>query len=175
MTHSELNIAIYKVLTTQFKKDAKEAHEAVKAAGYEITKNGGRFEVYNPDTNRWLYIADNGWRGCRIIHGHYTRQMRIFNSRSAEEILKFDFVGCLEKPTNEAYYKMIREAEQRSNAKQKYERLKSARWYVKYETEKLESVQKKIEELQKELILSAQAKVKYEQKLQECRRELGLI
>ena len=175
MTHSELNIAIYKVLTTQFKKDAKEAHEAVKAAGYGITKNNGRFEVYNSTTRRSIYIADNGWRGCRIIHGYYTRQRRIFNTWNTEEILKFDFVGCLEKPTNEAYYEMVRRNERMNNAKQKYEKLKSARWYVKYETEKLESLQKKIEALQNELILAAQDKVKYEQRLQECRREFGLI
>ena len=44
MTNEVLNQAIYKVLTTQFKKDAKEEHKIVENAGYEIQRYGRKSE-----------------------------------------------------------------------------------------------------------------------------------
>ena len=42
---NDLNFAIFKVLTTQFKKDAKPYHELVESFGYTIDKCDGTFRV----------------------------------------------------------------------------------------------------------------------------------
>lgn len=62
-----LEDAINKVLFTQFKKDAKEAHALVESYGFKIDKYDGFFGVRNPETYKTLRLEEcNGWRGMWI-------------------------------------------------------------------------------------------------------------
>lgn len=63
----ELEDAIVKVLFTQFKKDAKEAHKLVESYGFKIDKYDGFFGVQNPETHKTLRLAEcNSWRGIFV-------------------------------------------------------------------------------------------------------------
>ena len=73
-TKEEINAAIYTVLTTQYKKNAPEAFEIVKAAGYAYDKNNGKFDVYNEKTHRRISLSDGGWYKnywIKVTHGYY--------------------------------------------------------------------------------------------------------
>jgi hypothetical protein len=53
--------------------------------------------------------------------------------------------------------------------------LKSKRWDVKYHTDKIAEIQKKMEELQRELVYHAGEQVKAEQALLDVRKSLSLV
>lgn len=167
----EVNQAIYVVLTTQYKKDAKKAHSIVEAAGYQITKFNGDWHIRNDKTGRTVYI-------------HYPK----YNSRSYREYIdgngngkkakisrKFNFVGYLEKPLNTAWREMKSYSFQENRYSQQATFLKSKRWNVKYHTDAIAEIQKKMEDLQKQLIYHAGEKVKSEQALLDVRKSLGLV
>ena len=56
MKNTMLNEAIYTVLTTKYKKQAREAFKRVQDAGYEVYKNNGHFHIYNASTGKTIYI-----------------------------------------------------------------------------------------------------------------------
>lgn len=164
-----LNEAIYKVMTTQYKKDAKEEHKMVEAAGYEIYKSDGSFTVRNDETHRELCIDYKGYYSVL-----YTRSRSIRFRKN--EGLKFDFVGYLSKPRHDindfldkdGYYK------DRSKALQKYQMLERAKHHVEYEKNQLEEIKKKIASLQNELVRTAKFVVKAEADVNETRVKIGL-
>lgn len=170
---AELNKAIYVVLT-QLKRDAKEAHKVVKQAGYVIEKGRSSYIVSNPETKRSIYIGDAYGRGnlC-VVHGWYKVHRSVFKG-SGE--CKFDFVGCLEKPMNTVYWNSGEYSYNgnRSKAYVRYDELKSARWSVKYEADRIAEYEKQIKELQDKLMKATEQKVRDEFKLAEVRKELGL-
>jgi len=164
-----LNEAIYKVMTTQYKKDAKEEHKMVEAAGYEIYKSDGSFTVRNEETHRELCIDYKGYYSVL-----YTRARSIrFNRYDG---LKFDFVGYLLKPTKDindfldrdGYYK------DRSKALQKYHRLERAKHHVEYEKNQFEEIKRRIASLQNELARTARFVAQAEADVNETRVKIGL-
>lgn len=171
MTRAELNKAILTVLRNQFKKDAKEAHEVVKEAGYGIVKINGGFEVYNDRTNRKIYVKE-GYRSY-IIHGYHERQRTQLTKVTIE---KFDFVGCLEKPQNRDYYEQLHNESMAHdvNHDPRINKLKSAKWHVRYTNDEVAKIQAQMEKLQKELIRAVERKVEAEQELKQVKKELGL-
>lgn len=178
-----LNEAIFQVLTAEYKKDAAEAFAIVKAAGYEIEKRDVKqYAVRNKETGRILWIEyrtkwnSKAYRDLHITivhHGtsYYNVSQFIDKSPLAAG---FNFEACLNKPLNRTYYNMKTNYYDKSLAHAKYEELKSARWNVKYEVEKIKNIQKQLEDLQKELIRRTENKVKAEQRLVAKQKELHL-
>lgn len=178
---TDMNKAIYEVITTKAKRDAKEAHKVVAEAGYRIEKwNGIGYVVINDETKRKIYIQEStGRRGWSCTTLNYSRNgwgKRFYNY---SELLKFDFQGALDKPENEAYYAQKRmEAEQRDGINRwgsKFQQLKDARWSAEYEARELVKLQEQMEKLQKSIIRVTEDKVKAEMKLAEVKKSLGLV
>ena len=169
MTRAELNNAIYTVLTTQFKKYAKDAHRAVKEAGYTIDKWCGYYHVKNEATGRCLSVeTSDGWyRRTYYVRG--CRKMATFENY--EKLMKFDFVGCLEKSLNADYYQTNKAYHPTLD---KYNRLKDAKFYVKYRNNDIEKLKKEIEKLQGQINEYTQWVRRDEKRLSDIRKEYGL-
>lgn len=170
MFKDNINEAIFKVLTTKYKKDAQDAFKLVEEAGYRCYKEGGRFEVYNPDTDRRIYVT-KPYRGTYIIvhTGMYMRQTTRFKREADMKVM--DFANCLEKPVNTEFY---REVPQRRAAGVYESKIKMPRRMVKSYEDDIESYQKQIEKLQQRIIYAAQRKAEYEMKIREAKKELGI-
>lgn len=176
MTREELNREIKKVLTTQFKKDAKEAHKAVEEAGYTIYKEDGSFGVQNKATGRWVRFSFGEYSTKITYTGNW---YGVRCNRNVER--DFDFVGQLEKPINKEW----REAKNLvyCPTQVKYEELMSKRWNVKYHADEIRLIQEKrikelqrqMEELQRSLIYHVENRAKDQQALDQYRKELGLV
>ena len=175
MTHTtdkkQINEAIYTVLTTQFKKNAKDAHQLVEAEGYQISKFDGSWQVRNNETGRKVWIQYSRGTGFSYLRGNGNSRIHKF----ADDFSKFDCVGYLDKPLNDEWNEMNSYRFQENRFKQSADVLHSARWDVDYHTRQLASIQKQIEKLQEELVYHAGWKVKAEQKLVETRKNLGLL
>lgn len=179
-TKAQVNEAIYEVCVHQFKKDAKESHAIVEAAGYEISKYDGDWRFYNAETDRRVYmhvVRRYNDYGADYISGNgntYDRRggWRIKASK------KFDFVGYLDKPLNEEWARMHSWMFSANRYETQASKLNSARRDLKYYTEQIASVQealeKQVAELQRKLVYYSEQKVKAEMRLQEVRKELGL-
>lgn len=176
-TNEELNKAIWTVLTTQFKKEAKEAFKTVQDNGYEVHKNGcGTWSVGNPHTRKFIHIEYGNYR-TRLYYGNYTTQCKTWKTPEQQRVVaeKFDFVNCLRTPQNNAYYEAVNGQYEESKAKQKYHELKSVKWSLNYENQRIAKIQADIAKLQAELISATESKVKDEMRLQNKRKELGLV
>lgn len=166
-----LNKAIYQVLTAKFKKDAPEAFELVKAAGYDIYKMGGDWVVSNDQTKRTIYLV-YGRRTTCYIHHH---NKDCYQDYKATDLFNFDYAGCLNKPVNKEYYTSIEYTKLNpSKAVQAYEKLKSAKWHVTYHESEEQRILQKIADLQKELVRVTESKMRDRQRYAECRKEVGL-
>ena len=170
----QINEAIYTVLTTQYKKDAKEAHSAVEAEGYEVYKFNGSWWIHNSETGRKLYLQSSRNGYSRYIEGNGNGRHRK-NQLSYREFPKFDFVGFLDKPLNTEWAEMHSYRHGENRFKQSKEALDSARWMVTYHNGHIDDIQKELADLQKQLIYHTEQKVKAEQKLVETRKNLGLL
>ena len=169
MNRDELNKAIRKVLINQYKKDAKEAHQMVEDAGYEIYKIGGEWRVMNRRTDRAVYI------GC---FNRCSREYIFFGPRFKDKVENnkhFDFVGALEKPVNREYESSIAcTADKPSKALQAYEQVQNARWYVQHKNEEIARIQEQMAKLQKDLIQAVEYKAQYEAELKQVKKAVGL-
>ena len=166
MSREELNKAILTVLTTQFKKDAKEAHSIVEDAGYEIYKQDGSFRVLKKDTHRLVYVKES-WRTTTV----YTnlRNYRFENSRG----VRFDFVGYLDKPVNpESPYAW--RIEELNKAMTGYRRLSIEKNSVESAEERIRRIKKQIASLTDELIDEVSRLKEAEIRLEQTRGKLGL-
>lgn len=170
MTHAELNKAIYKVISSRFKKDCAEAYKAVTAAGYTISKWHGNFEVKNEATRRSIWLS--GDYNQFLHYGWYDCQKKRIEKIN---LFAFDYVNCLNTPVNSDWYEHVRWYGEQRPTREKYDCLKSARWNRDYDKRRLNDLQKQIAELQERLISAAQDVSKSEQKLKDVKRELGLI
>ena len=167
-TKEALNRAIFKVLTTKFKKDAKESHRIVEDVGYEIIKWDGSFQVTNPNTNRYVRIEET--------QGFYTHyRLRIWTDhkevKSVDELKAVDFVGQLET-TRKPYYEPY---ETESEAYLKYRGIKNADYWAESADKHIKEILDKLSSLQKDLIYYTEEKAKYEAKAKSLRKEYGLI
>ena len=184
--HNDLNFAIFKVLTTQFKKDAKPYHELVEAFGYTIDKYDGAFRVKSK--NRTISVQYVGRYNCdwHVSFGYYTTHQKDFEREA--DMLKFDFVNCLNTPINAVYYTLNQYDEGWggiNDVHAKYERIRDKlynyrrdiNWYereVDATQKRIEDMQKKILELQKDMLRYNKNAVENKVKLDGLRKELGL-
>lgn len=166
----ELNEAIYKVMSTQFKKDMGEALRVVEEAGYTVSKWDSRFYVKNPKTGRELCLKE-GYKGYNIFGNGDRKSIVPWGTER-----RMDLVGYLEKPINHEWYKaQAMQNDWRSATWYKWDRLRNAKWYIKYEKENIEKTKKKIAQLQQELEDTIRSQIRYEQNLVNIRKELGLV
>lgn len=165
----ELNEAIYKVISTQFKKDMGDALKIVEGAGYKVSKWDSRFYVKNEKTGRELCLRDT-YRGY-AVHGNGYVKCK-FNW---DKTCSMDLVGYLEKPFNNEWYKVqAMQSDWRSATWYKWDRLKTAKWNIRYETDVIEKTKKEIAKLQQNLENAIREQIRYEQNLIAVRKELGL-
>lgn len=166
-----LNEAIYKVITTQFKKDMREAVELVEEAGYEINKSDGRFYVRNPKTQRFIESKYSQYRDITTLIGNRGEILKFRYTCNCH----FDFVGYLNKELNHVWYVMRNErAWYVSPTRKKYEKLQEAKRYLRYREEAVEKTKKDLADLQARLERDIEERVRYEQMLAETRKNLGL-
>lgn len=163
----ELNYAMFLVMSNQYKKDCKEAHEMVEKAGFEIHKNNGHFYIRNRNTRRELFLTDR-WdyeeRGI-VFYVHYN-----YNLNAVKYKGKFDFVNCLNTPIRSQedsfdYYK---------TAYGKYDRLKNLKWSVEWDKKNIEKIKNQIVSLQNDLERAIRSEIRDSLNLEEYRKEVGL-
>ena len=183
-----LEDAINKVLFTQFKKDAKEAHKLVESYGFKIDKYDGFFGVKNPETYKTLRLTEyNGRRNICVIeigtHKGLTYE-EFFNHK-----LNIDCIKFLNTPYNYDWqYVKNRDACEDGSSREAYhptwdkkEALREARWNVAYHkrnieryTKEIDELMEKIKEAQKDMVRNVKDVAYYEAKLENLREELGL-
>lgn len=162
----EINEAIKKVLSVQYKKEAKDAFKVVEDAGFEIYKMNGTFGI--SDKKNVNHV--------RVELGRYKTYLHLGNKRidfnSFSEISKIDFVSFLEKEriicldASSYWY--------RTKTQAKMERLRDKKRSIQYSEDDIERIKKKIEEAQKELIRAVEYKEQKKADLKAFRKELGL-
>lgn len=164
-TREELNKAIFKVLTTQFKKEMKEAVNTVEEAGYEIYKYNGHFNVRNPKTDKVIYAS-----------GNYNLYIAT-NGNAKRKVIdwKIDFVGMLEKPINKEWNERNwMRGIGSTDYKAKRRRLTDAKSSIEWKKRDIERKQAQILKLQEELLRDLKYQAQYEADLANVRKELGL-
>lgn len=163
-----LNNAIHTVLTAKFKKDAREAFAAVEDAGYTIEKRDSNFWVINDETRRYVYVRENRYGpGYAVNANNFYKR---FTTYGAEKVI--DYVNLLNKPINMAWYNVNNNTY--APTKMKYRLLVCSRDHVKYADNEVARIQKKIDELQRELVAEIERRATYKQNLTNCRKTIGL-
>lgn len=174
---NELNKAIATVISNKYKKDCKDAHEIVEAAGYTIEKYEGCYYVRNNHTHRYCYMVDSGsyYKGHRwvLYWGSMCHGSKVYYGDPIN--LPFDYVHMLDTPYNRAAYTIsYDEVWNKSVAKERYICLKHLKQNVERLEEETQSILKSIAQMQKRLINTTEAKVKCVAELNACRKEYGL-
>lgn len=187
MTNIELNKAILKVLTSLYKNQCEEEYKMVKKAGYSIRKEDEHFRVYAPESQwrkyeyeypRYVYLT---WRTtwchphaekCYFLHSNIERY-----SRKVSNLAMVDFVNLLATPRNydyEEYCAIQRRMNRRSKAYTKYDDLKWCRFYVENSKASTDAIKAQIQSLTNQLERQIRTTARYENELEEKRKELGL-
>lgn len=168
----ELEKAMNKVLFTQFKKDAKEAHKIVEDAGYEIYKYDGFFGIRNTKRgkniriNKALYYRGEVWE----VLGRELTAEEISN-----HYLKVDIVDYFTKPVNTEWYRLQNPFYNSDRPTiSKYNSLEINKEMLVYREREVESLKKNIAELQEKLIEAVEKKIASEVELKKTRERLGL-
>lgn len=165
-----INEAIYNVITTQRKKDMEPgAVDMVKKAGYEVTYigDGKWWQVRSPETYKSVYARLNYRQELIIEIGNKSKKI---DSLDASPI---NFEAYLNKPINKEYYRA--KSLQYQPTKDKYSRLKDARYWVAYYTKQAETHKKEIESKVKDLEYAVSNKAREESELKALRKKFGLI
>ena len=169
---TELNNAIYTVITTQYKKEAKEAHELVTAYGFGIWKQDGHFHVCNKETHKSVYVSYEGWKERKIyLDGLLGEWVTV----GYDQECKVDFVSFLTKPKNMEYYQAMHRDYNYSSAVEKSKNLAHLKYMSKSYSEDIEDAREKIDKLLKDIEHFTEMKVMYEQDLAKARVEYGLV
>ena len=172
-----LNQAITKVISNQYKKNAKEAHQIVEDAGYKIEKYDGHYRVINEKLHRYCYM---------VYSGHYSKGDRwvlywgSMGYGGKEHYgdpanIVFDYERMLNTPYNHAgHTDPYNDKWNKSAAMEKYVHLKHLKDDVQRQEIEMASIIKQMEGLQKRLINVTESKVKCITDLSICRKEYGL-
>lgn len=172
-----LNEAILKVISTQYKKDAKEAHQIVEDAGYTISKNYGCYYVRNPKTHRYVCLEHKDGRYYKDYYDLNWGSMAHGNKRfnDPKDAAVFDFVNMLNKPYNrDGNPTPYTDTWNKSKAIESYSELKSLKRNIIQEENDIKSILSQIDTLQKKLIRATETKVKCAAKLDDFRKQCGL-
>ena len=180
---NKINDAIRTVVTTRFKKDAKESHEFLEGLGYVISKWDGRFNVTNTKTDKTITV-DESYIRCGYIA---VRKSYYKNHEYISRLKKFDYYSCLETPKNNNRSDVHKRCNKvswnydhyyRNDIQKNFDynknKLNSNKWDVKYYTRELADAQKKladtIAKLQHDIVYYTERKVIAEHELAELRK-----
>lgn len=172
-----LNQAIAKVISNQYKKNAKEAHQIVEDAGYKIEKYDGHYRVINEKLHRYCYMVYSGhyMKGDRwvLYWGSMGYGGKVHYGDPANIV--FDYERMLNTPYNHAgHTDPYNDKWNKSAAMEKYVHLKHLKDDVQRQETEMTSIIKQMEGLQKRLIDATESKVKCVADLNICRKEYGL-
>ena len=168
-----LNTQIYIVLTTKFKKDAKDAFKTVEEAGYTITKNGnGTWTIRNPHNDKSICVSEekHSWsKGTYRNFYHINKQCTLSS--------KIDFVNCLKIDRNSDWFDIIwKPVNESSNAVRIYnDKIGISRRMANLYRKNIEDYQKQITKLQEKMMKASVMIAEYEAKADAGKRELGLM
>mgnify|MGYP002525919361 CR=1 FL=1 len=188
-SQEELNAAIASVIRNSSKRDCKDAHKIVEAAGYHTFKNHGQWIVSNRETGKSVR-ADSRW-SYRKEHYVYRVCMsgRQYREHEVSNLSVVDFVAFLQKPINEVQQNIDRASwswyGHNSKSQQQYDRLTEAKWQVKRDGERIEEARRRMDEAmqklqaemkrcQDDIAYYTEMQIKDNDKLQSLRVELGL-
>lgn len=181
-----INEAIAKVLTTQYKKDAREAHEIVESAGYTINKYDGNWWVKNPKTDRWVFLTyewHHKYHGSWLLHTNNSKsdfhEYRTHHRNYKEnEPMPINFEKLLATPYNKAWAEVRRKDWNRDMRSEKIIDLKNAKHNVKYNDNALQRVEaefkKACEKYAREIKYYTENRERDMVRLNNMRKELGL-
>ena len=178
MNKKELNEAMYKVLITKYKKDAKKEHKIVETAGYEIYKSGGDWVIKNKETWKLISLGNEEPYYRTIRKGHYeiidTPVRKFYHGDVSKyininDICKIDFVNCIDTPTNKDKYD-----DRYSIYNSRKRALSAAKWDVYYHNKEIKNIRAQIVELQNDLTYQLRRAEESEKHLNEIRKEFGL-
>jgi len=165
-----LNEAVYKVISTQFKKDMGDALKIVEDAGYKVSKWDGRFYVKNTNTGREVCLRE-GYKGYKVCGNGDAKHLIPWDG-----VCRMDLVGYLEKPFNREWYKVqAMRSDWRSPTWYKWDRVRDAKYKVSCTVRDIEDTKRKIVELTNRLESDATRLAERKQNLVTIRKELGLI
>lgn len=171
---------IITVLTTRFKKDAKEAFKDVEhffkvfkydTGVYGIESNTTHRRIVLRSRERWMYVES-------LKHSTYVTVYRLYidgyakGEFTAERLHKVNFIKLLNTPLNTAW-KELNRASTRPTV-DKFSSLRWAKQSVKYSEERLVKIQNQIADLQKSLIREAEYLADKKQEVKTERNKLGL-
>lgn len=172
--NEELNQAMLKVMTTKYKKDAKEAHKLVEDYGYEIVKRNGMFWVIHPKTKKYIYIDEvYGYGGYYYYVNYCSGTKKVYIKKRPDILNNFDFVNCLGTPENTAYRDSIwRERYCSTKYKEIRKSIKDTKRCIMWEECDIKNTEHKIKNLQDKLMYYATRKNEYEKHLNELRKQV---
>lgn len=171
-----LNDAMIKVMSTQFKKDAKAEHELVESYGYTIYKYDGSFRIRNNKTCKCIYLKHSSNYRYSWVLDYGDTYADVKRVKSLEELKVVDLVGILEKPRNNVYKALQWGHVDDIHAKysDRREQLRRAKWDVKYHSDRIDEIQRKLIALQTELLEESKKLAKYSVELDACKKEIGI-
>ena len=166
-----LNEAIFEVITTKYKKDAEEAHEIVKNAGYEVFKRDGAYNISNPVMNKRIEVESDSYYWRMTLH--FAVSYKTYGREAAAHV---NFVGYLETARNDAYSEFIHRNVYGvyDTAIEKYKTIRSIKYSIMFEEKRIDKIKKQLESLQEELEDAYKAKAYSEMRLEKFKRECKL-
>lgn len=98
--NTELNKAIFEVITANYKYDCEDAYKMVKKAGYYIHKEDGYFIVYSPVTSHSVHGYCHRWKKSYyfVLSGRTTQDF------DWDKPIPVDFVAHLDKKPNRDWF-----------------------------------------------------------------------
>ena len=170
------NDALIKVMSTQFKKNAKAEHELVESYGYIIYKYDGSFRIRNDKTCKIISLRYTGSYRYSWVLDYGDTYADVKRVKSLEELKVVDLVGIREKPRNSVYKALQWGHVDDIHAKYSdlRESLRHAKWNVKYHTDRVVEIQRKMLTLQNELLAESKKLAKYSVALEACKKEIGI-
>lgn len=166
-----INEAIFTVITTKYKKDAKEAHKIIDEAGLEAYKRDGAYSVCDPETHKRI--------DCNILYGTiylYTAGQPVQRIKP-QNGQKVDYKHYLETPWNIDWQNVIYPHpwdRSGSKALQAYERIKDKKRMISNTKERIARIKRDLERLQNELIEENLDLARYENDLEALISSFGL-
>lgn len=168
----ELNEAIYTVITTQYKKDAKDAHDLVSSYGFDIWKYDGHYNVGCKETHKSVFVSSQGRRYTTFyLDGRPSPYKRLEEGQEC----KINFVYFLTKPKNVEYMTLCWNEDRESEAVSKYDNIRHAKHMAESYAEDVRKAKAKIDSILKDIEHYTEMKLRYEKDLADLRVKYGLV
>lgn len=166
-----LNEAIVDVITHQYKKDCPEAHSLVTSWGLKIFKYDGRFEVFNPETQKSAQVSHSGYyidlshnmgKPIKLERKHKIDYVSFLNTPVNRDKYEDDFVyskyGQARRDLRDAKQKVKYNQEALDDAQKEFDKKlaelkRRYEWNIKYHSERLVTEKRRVADIRKEFNL----------------------